>query len=250
MRLRSMLIVAAVLCLAGSAHAATKFYDQSATNGLQADFLNTATNLCPPVQTSPGILQGVSTITDNGTGTVTLEQNAVAITTFIDLGPEALTITFGPGAFIFIDAILTETIASPHESNASGVGAHGPSGTAPGESAEWGIVSGFMTTGRIFCLSSPITVCNGAEFAHGTTIPPLLPSATYDLGTWNFDAEGDYSTESPHIQRTSNGGLQNSRYDLKGAFVGASLPALPLVGFGALALGLAVIGGRALLGKK
>jgi len=57
-------------------------------------------------------------------------------------------------------------------------------------------------------------------------------------------------TRPLYIQRTSNGGLQNSRWNMRGAFVGSGLPALPLVGFGALALSLAVIGGRALVGKK
>ena len=95
-----------------------------------------------------------------------------------------------------------------------------------------------------------MTICNGAGFAHGQTVTPVLPSDTYNMGTWNFDAAGDYTSDTPYIQRTSNGGLPNRRYDPRGAFQGASLPALPLVGFGALALSLAVIGGRAVLGKK
>ena len=79
--------------------------------------------------------------------------------------------------------------------------------------------------------------------------PSILASDTYNLGTWNFDAVGDLSA-TWIITRTSAGGLSNSQELHRGAFVGASLPALPLVGFGALALSLAVIGGRALFGKK
>ena len=120
----------------------------------------------------------------------------------------------------------------------------------PDRMIEWGVTSGWTQTGRNFCLSSPVTICNEAGFAHGATVAPVLPSDTYNLGTWNFEGAGDYANEQSYIQRTSNGGLQNSRYDMKGAFQGASLPALPLVGFGALALSLAVIGGRAVLGKK
>jgi len=250
MKMRTILVIAAAALMAGSAQAVTKIYDSSAANGITGDFLNTATNICPPTQTTPGILQGFSDITDDNLGTVTLNQQQVELITFIDLGPDQLTVTFGPGAFIFIDAELTESIAAPHVSNISGIGAHGPSGTDPGETAEWGVISGFQTTGRTYCLSSPVDVCNNAGFAHGATIPTVLPSDTYNLGTWNFDAEGDYSAGLAHIQRTSNGGLQNSRYDLRGAFVGSALPALPLVGFGALALGLGVIGARAVVGKK
>ena len=60
-------------------------------------------------------------------------------------------------------------------------------------------------------------------------------------------AEGDYEAAQPYIFRTSNGGLSNTQFDLRGVFVGASLPALPLVGLGALAACLAVAGSRRLL---
>jgi hypothetical protein len=261
MRVRTLLIALAAVALAGSAQAATKSYDATDANGLKGDFINTATNLCPVVQTSPGLIRGSIQLDDDGLGTVTMDQVDIKLSTFIDLGPDQLTVTFGPGAFIFIDSATTSisSVAGDyndppdgvgHPSNASGVGAHGPSGTAPGETTEWGVVSGWIQTGRQFCLSSPVSVCNQAGFGHGQTVFPVLPSNTYNLGTWNFDSVGNYSGDTPYIQRTSNGGLQNSKYDMRGAFVGASLPALPLVGFGALALSLAVIGGRAALGKK
>ena len=53
-----------------------------------------------------------------------------------------------------------------------------------------------------------------------------------------------------YIHLTLSGGMSNVGTLLRGAFVGASLPALPLVGFGALALALVVIGGRALMARK
>ena len=251
MRMRLVIAIAMIFSFAGSANAAVKVYDSSANNGITSDFLNWATNLCPPQQTSPGILQGFAKMTDDGAGTVTLSDHEVHITTLIDLGPDQLTTTFGPGAFIFIDA---KTTASPNPNQVStttGVGAHGPSSTTPGQSVEWGLTNGWSATGGQFCVSSPVTVCNGAAFQHGQTIQPQKPSATYNLGTWAFDATtGDYAITAPYIERTSNGGLQNSQYDMKGAFVGSALPALPLIGFGALALSLAVIGGRSLIGKK
>jgi len=250
MRLQILLTASVALLVSSSAQAVVKAYDQSETNGLPGDFLNTATNLCPPAQTTPGTLQGATTLDDSTAGTVTITDLDVVQEVQIDLGPDQLVVTFGPGAFIFIDSASTTTIAGTHESNTSGIGAHGPSGTDPGETSEWGIVSGWDQLGTQFCLSSPVAICNGAGFAHGATILPVMPSNTYDLGTWNFDTSGNYSTAAAFIQRTSNGGLQNSRWALRGAFVGAALPALPLVGFGALALSLAVIGGRAVIGKK
>jgi hypothetical protein len=250
MRFQSLLIALAAVVVAGSAEAAVKLYNSSADNGTPGDFVNTATNLCPPVQTSPNRLQGFTELTDDGTGTVTMNDIQIELISLIDLGPDQLTLTYGPGAFIFIDSAST-TVATPNQtSNTSGIGAHGPSGTAPGQSAEWGIVTGWIQTGFQYCVSSPTAICDGANFAHGQTILPIMPSDTYNLGTWNFDAAGDYSAPQVYVQRTSNGGLQNSSYLMRGAFQGASLPALPLVGFGALALSLAVIGGRAVLGKK
>jgi hypothetical protein len=249
MLLRSTLGCLLILALAHSAQAAPKAYNSSQTNGSGGDFISTATNICPPVRTTPGILQGRTLLSDNGAGTITLEEFDIELSTFIDLGPDVLTITFGPGAFIFIDATQTQA-ARGHVSNTSGVGAHGPSSTAPLATAEWGIVSGFTVTGRTFCISSPVTICNNGPGPHGSTAPPTINSDTYDLGTWSFDAEGDYQIDTPYIQGTNNGGLSNQRYGIRGTFQGASLPALPLIAFGALALSLAAIGGRALLGRK
>jgi len=134
----------------------------------------------------------------------------------------------------------------PFTSNTSGSGTHGPSGSGANESVEWGVVSGFQITGRVFCLSSPVGICFNAEFSHGATIPRILPSATYDLGTWNFDAVGDYEAAQGYISRTSNGGLTNNGNLLRGALHGASLPALPLFSFGCLAIGLATLGVRSM----
>jgi len=87
-------------------------------------------------------------------------------------------------------------------------------------------------------------------FAHGATIPRTLPSTSYDLGTWNFDAGGNLEAAQGLITRTSNGGLTNNGARYRGVFVGRQLPALPLLGFGALAVSLAVVGGRRLIGRK
>jgi hypothetical protein len=249
MRIQSLLAVLATLALAGSAQAAQKLYNASAANGTPGDAIRAATNLCPPVEVT-GIHEGYVRLLDDNLGTVTLDEISDTQTSLTDLGPDQLTITFGPGAFIFIDAKLERNISAPQTSNTSGIGAHGPSGTDPGETAEWGVISGWTITGANFCLSSPVGICNNAGFSHGATVANVLPSDTYDLGTWNFDAQGDYAAAEPYIRRTSNGGLQNNLTLLRGAFQGASLPALPLVGFGALALGLAAIGARSLVGRS
>ena len=49
---------------------------------------------------------------------------------------------------------------------------------------------------------------------------------------------------------TNNGGQTNSQFLLRGKFVGASLPALPLLGFGVLVAGMAFVGARAAMRKR
>ena len=254
MRTRFILVLTATLfalLFAGSAQAVTKFYDSSAENGAPHDFIVQSLGLCPPIQTTPAFLNGFTELTDDGLGTVTLEQLEVHSNRLVDFAGAALESTFGPGAFIFIDAARTERVNAPSVSNTTGVGAHGPSGSASGETAEWGVVSGWTVTGADFCISSPVSICNDAGFSHGQTAASILNSSTYDLGTWTFDSAGNYEILEPYLQRTQDtNNLTNVRYVLRGAFHGASLPALPIVGFGALALTLAVVGGRALTGKK
>jgi hypothetical protein len=249
-RLSHLLIAAVTLGLAGSAQAAVKFYSSDLANGTPTDQKRISINICPPIVITPDSLGGYRKILDDGLGTVTLDEYVSTSANLTDLTADILTPVFGPGAFIFIDNVSTNSITGSSVSNTSGIGAHGPSSTAPGQTAEWGIVSGFGLTGTQYCVSSPVAICNENGFAHGATITPVNPSTTYDLGTWNFDAVGDLQAESYYLTRTSNGGLSNNHVLVEGALMGASLPALPLIGFGALALGLAVLGGRALLGKK
>jgi hypothetical protein len=250
MRIQSVLILVAATMLAGTAQAAVKAYSSSNDNGSPGDTRGISINVCPPITTSIGVLEGHVLLDDDGLGTVTLSEISDVQDVIIDPGVGPLISVFGPGAFVFIDARLTRNIVSPQSSNSSGIGAHGPSSTAAGASTEWGILSAWQITGFLFCLSSPVAICNENGFSHGTTIPQELPSTTYDLGTWNFDSTGDYEATTWYLRRTSNGGLSNQSSLYRGAFHGASLPALPLAGVAALALGLAAIGGRALLGNR
>jgi len=244
-RLLGPLLPILALCIAVPAGAAVKSYDSSTANGEPGDNKQTSINVCPPVRLQRGVITGSTTLLDNGTGTVTLSSLVMAEDRRTDFGPDALAPTFGPGAFVFIASNVTRETTSPNESTTQGVGGHGPSGTAPGQSAEWGILAGFVGTGSQFCVSSPVSICNQNGFAHGQTNTFLISSTTYDLGTWRFDARGDMAAETWFIKRTSNGGLANTQAYLRGAFHGAALPALPVLGFGVLAVCLAVLGGRA-----
>jgi hypothetical protein len=246
MRLSVLLLVLALIQVSSSSFAAVKAYNSDPNNGTPSDgFLHTL-NLCPPVRTTLGEYGGWAILDDDGAGSVSLNVMASRNSSVV-FTPEVFEPIFGPGAFIFIDRRETRHNVPPggmvHPSSPG-------SGTDPGEQAVWGIVSGWSATGFQFCASSPVAICNGAGFIHGTTVPLVIESGTYNLGTWAFDAVGDYEAVTGYIDRTTNGGLSNSQIVLRGAFQGSSLPALPLVGAAALALSLAVVGGRSLMGKK
>ena len=227
----------AALVVAASAQADLKAYDSSKTNGLPGDLIRHAINLCPPIAVTPSRLEGRAFIEDGGSGAPTLSALMIEQHAITDLGPDLLVPIFGPGAFLFIAGHTTLDIDAPHV---------GTGDSAPGGEITWGVVSGWVGTSAIFCAASPVDLCfQGGGFP----LPPppgAPPSATYDLGTWNFDAVGDYQAQQPYIFRTSNGGLSNTQYDLRGVFVGSSLPALPLVALAVLAACLAVAGARRL----
>ena len=247
MLIRVFLAAAALLLIAGTAQSVVKVYDSSANNGLPGDFIQHGVTFCPPLSTTPGLLQGHATLEDDGAGSVSLDTTTI-ITTIIDLGPDQFAPLFGPGSFIFIDSRATTGNNPPGGSVHVSVGP--ADDTDPGGAVEWGVVSGWSVSGSRFCISSPVSICNGAGFSHGATAQAVLTSSTYQLNTWAFDAEGDYSIVVPYIVRDEASGLGNNQWDMRGAFAGSALPALPLFGLGALALSLAVTGGRALLGKK
>ena len=246
MRLKISILLLTLILAAGSAHAATKTYDSSKENGDPGDSILISTTLCPPVRTTEDNIFGHAIIEDDGSGFVTLDLTLRG-DGFTDLKEDQLGTLFGPGAFVFIQSKTTTTNVPPggmvHVSQPG-------SGTDPGESAVWGIVSGWSATGYSFCVSSPVSICNQNVSLHGVTLPPKVTSGTFNLSTWAFDAEGDYEALTAYNAGITNGGLTNSQNLLRGAFHGRSLPALPLVGAAALALSLAVIGGRALSGKK
>jgi hypothetical protein len=250
MLVRSFVIVALSMFVAGLAAADIKYYSADAENGVPGD-VRVLGQDSPPVIVSFGVLQGYQHLTDDGAGTVTLEELVSVQRRMSEFGPDILVSVLGPGAFFFAELQSTITINLPAVSNTTGIGPHGPSGTAPGQSTEWGVVSGFEITGYDFCLSSPAAVCNENGFAHGMTVATTqLGSDTYDLGTWTFDAVGDMEAASYYITRTATGGTANVSHFLRGSFHGASIPALPLVGFGALLAALAVAGVRSATGRR
>lgn len=241
----SMLALATLL-VAETSPAETRAYNSWRDAGTPGDEIRSSTSSCPPVATMPDTQQGFAILEDDGTGTVSLDLT-IAVRQVVELGRDQLIEIFGPGAFIFIETTSTTVNNPPGGSvHTSAAG----SSTARDGLSIWGVVSGWSVTGERICLSSPVTICSPA-IVHGATVRPTLASPTFDLGTWAFDsATGDYESVIPYISRTFNGGLGNDRILLRGAFTGASIPALPLVGGAALAVSIALIGAHSLLNRN
>jgi hypothetical protein len=144
----------------------------------------------------------------------------------------------GPSGFIFIRSVVRTTFPQ---------GQTGAGSTT--SQIDWGLLTGWTATGGQFCNSSPPFVCTFAAFQEDMTAPGLVRSSTYDIGSWTFDATGDFTSDG-YVSGTFDAGLSNTIVFLSGKFFGTTLPALPIVGLGALALGLIVVGGRSLLRGK
>jgi len=240
MSLRTLALTLALVGLAGPSAAVVKVYDSTPPHGAPGDSFRFTTTLCPPIRVTPGIVWGNASINDTGGGTITVTQYLQRPFTLTDFDASA---TFGPGAFVFVTSDNSITPTLPVTA---------PGSTAPGGTIDWGVVGGWTRSGEGFCISSPQTICTaGAQLPHGVTSPaPEMNSPTYDLGTWAFDASGDYAATQAYINGTQNGGTTNGQTLLRGSFVGGGIPALPLVGAAALAVALLVGGARAAMRTK
>ena len=87
---RALICLAAIVCTANPASAATKLYDSSADNGEPTDTrqFNIATS--PTLRQTPDRFEGSQSLTDDGTGTVTLDALNLVNDDITDFGPETL----------------------------------------------------------------------------------------------------------------------------------------------------------------
>jgi len=87
---------------------------------------------------TPGVGTGSQRLVDDAQGTGNLDEICIDTRTLADRRGDLLVPVFGPGAFIFIDAVTSRSLLGLATSNTSGVGGYGPSGASPGESSECG----------------------------------------------------------------------------------------------------------------
>ena len=231
------LAACALIGFSEPAQSSVRIYNSSQSGGAPGDIVLYVVAACSPVMVTPGALEGHAALIDASAGTVTLDTLAIEQNVLFDIDTTAV---FGPGAFFF----ATQAQSDRPLGNQTGTGS-----TAPLSSITWGVLSGWSSTGLSFCMASPAAVCANNGYLHGATVRPIPQSPTYDLGTWSFDEVGDYSATA-YVAQTANGGESNVQWVLRGSYAGASVPALPIIGFGALAAGLLVAGTRARLAPR
>jgi len=136
MQLRHWIAGAALAAIALPASAVVKVYDATPPHGTGGDELQYSTTLCPPIQVTPGVVQGTYQLSDTGGGTVTIAGLDMRRLTMADFDATAI---FGPGAFVFVDAEVIISIPP---------GGHtAPGSTAPAGTVDWGVVGGWNSTG-------------------------------------------------------------------------------------------------------
>ena len=150
---------------------------------------------------------GAFFLEDEGGGTVTIDAlrfGADAVFTYYDTGFMSCGFDETPPE-IGHGAVVRSRFAI---SAAAGQVASGT--TAPGGQIDWGVLSGFSRTGLVHCRSfkvlDPCDYCARVNQLEDATVAyDPIPSTTYDLGTWNFDSNGDFAA-TPYLLQTMSGG--------------------------------------------
>ena len=125
------------------------------------------------------------------------------------------------------------------------------SGTADGQSINWGNLSGWTISGGTFCHSVPSYICDYAVAEDLGTVSGAFLSNNYDIGTWTFHGTG-FLQPGGYINRTNttvNDG--NSMFFIYGANDNdGTVPALPLLGIGAVGVSVFAMGVASIRRRK
>ena len=194
-------------------------------------------SLSPTVRPTPGEPDFLKVVLDDPGGGV------VSVVEFEIGGDSSQTISIqgfnGPASMLFIRSKTRTTFAKGQTGVGSTTGA-----------IDWGVLTGWSEAGGHYCKSDPPVICTFIQFQEDGTIPSIVQwSSTFDLGTWTFDSTGDFDATG-WISHTYDPGAANLLIFLEGKLFGATLPALPIVGYVAIVAGLLLVGGRSLMRRK
>lgn len=190
----------------------------------------------PPCQLTTG---GSIVIDDSGNGTPTLT-SLVLMAEFDDF-VGASTITAIPGSTVGLHAENTLGPA-PNQTGAGNTGS----------TINWGSLTGWTQTGRLFCKTTCPGGCGAASGCipfvgfDGLGPPAPLSSASFNTDPWVFT--GDEFTSAPFQIVSLSLGAVTAAIQVGGRLV--AIPALPLAALGGLGAGLVYLGARALSRKR
>ena len=107
---------------------------------------------------------------------------------------------------------------------------------------EWGDISTWTAKGGTYCNSEPTTICDTAFFAQDDTVPTPITSNRYLWHVWAFHGTG-FRAE-PFIARTTDNQSIGNSMTIGRGNVGpdATVPALPLLGIGAVGVSVIAMG--------
>ena len=137
------------------------------------------------------------------------------------------------GGFVFFSLKISE---GP-EANQTGTG-------STASSITWGLATGWTLTGGQWCNSVPSYICTLGNVVSEATVDPFLESTAFDIGTWTFHGTGFRATPQVNFTTVDPG---NSMRIIRGALAqDGTVPAVPLVGIGAVGASLIAMAWSAL----
>ena len=110
------------------------------------------------------------------------------------------------------------------------------------DTIEWGDITTWTVKGGTYCHAEPTSICTTAFFEESNTIPTPVISDRYLWHVWTFHGTGFRA--DPFIARTgSNESNGNSMSIYRGAVeTSGQVPALPLLGIGAVGVSVIAMG--------
>ena len=130
----------------------------------------------------------------------------------------------------------------------------GPSGSqtgtgGTGSAITWGKLTGWTITGGGYCHSVPSYICDYAVAEDLATVATDFLSNNYDIGTWTFHGTG--FTDNGYIYSTLSQATRNEVDFLRGAARNdGTVPALPLLGIGAVGVSVFAMGVTSIRRRK
>ena len=144
------------------------------------------------------------------------------------------------GGFIFLRTQIREGPAN----NIQGTG-------ASSSTIQWNTLTGWTSTGGNWCNANPTYICTLANRVQEETTDPVLYSNFLDVGPWVFHGTG-WTDSDGYIARTATTGNNGNlyRYWRGSERQDGTVPALPLLGVGAVGLSVFALALSSFRGRR